>query len=164
MLGAAEGEYEFPAIRGALIKLFLDTRISQEKRSATDSKPTDRKLDDRFKNRFRKPRDGKTGRYAAHETDAHDGEEDPNSDEEESCEEESDLTTAFEREMDELASVVEELEDTLDVEDLRERSESMNEETPQRDTRKVERKRGIAVASLPRPPLLTQLSVHDMHP
>ena len=127
MLGAAEGEYEFPAIRGALIKLFLDTIISQEKRSAPDSKPTDRKPDDRFKNRFRKPRDGKTGRYAAHETDAHDAEEDPNSDEEESCEEESDLTTAFEREMDELASVVEELEDTLDVEDLRERSESMNE-------------------------------------
>ena len=46
------------------------------------------------------------------------------------CEEESDLTTAFEREMDELVSVVEELEDTLgvqDVEDLREFSESMYE-------------------------------------
>ena len=43
---------------------------------------------------------------------------------------ESDLTTAFEREMDELASVVEELEDTLgvqDVEDLREFSESVYE-------------------------------------
>ena len=40
---------------------------------------------------------------------------------------ESDLTTAFEREMDELASVVAEWEDTLDVrdmEDLREFSES----------------------------------------
>ena len=77
-----------------------------------------------------KPRDGKTGRYIAHETDAHDAEEDPNSEEEESCEEESDLTAAFEREMDELASVVEELEDTLDVEDvedLRELSESMHE-------------------------------------
>ena len=50
--------------------------------------------------------------------------------EEESCDEESDLTAAFEREMDELASVVEELEDTLDVqdvEDLRELSESMYE-------------------------------------
>ena len=47
-----------------------------------------------------------------------------------SCEEESGLTAAFEREMDELASVVEELEDTLDVqdvEDLRELSESMYE-------------------------------------
>ena len=33
-------------------------------------------------------------------------------------EEESDLTTAFEREMDELASVVEVLEDTLDVQDV----------------------------------------------
>ena len=47
------------------------------------------------------------------------------SEEEESCEE-SDMTAAFEREMDELASVVEELEDTLDVEDvedLRELSE-----------------------------------------
>ena len=52
------------------------------------------------------------------------------SEEEESCDEESDLTAAFEREMDELASVVEELEDTLDVqdvEDLRELSESMCE-------------------------------------
>ena len=52
------------------------------------------------------------------------------SEEEESCDEESDLTAAFEREMDELASVVEELEDTLDVqdvEDLRELSESMYE-------------------------------------
>ena len=70
------------------------------------------------------------GRYTAHETDAHDAEEDPNSEEEESCEEESNLTAAFEREMDELASVVEELDDTLDiqdVEDLREFSESMYE-------------------------------------
>ena len=61
---------------------------------------------------------------------AHDAEEDPNSEEEDSCEEESDLTAAFEREMDELASVVEELEDTLDVQgvkDLRELSESMYE-------------------------------------
>ena len=91
---------------------------------------TDRKSNDRFKNRFRKSRDGKTGRYTAHETDAHDAEEDPNSEEEESCEEESDLTTVFEHEMDELASVVEELEDTLgvqDVEDLRELSGSMYE-------------------------------------
>ena len=90
----------------------------------------DRRPNDRFRNRFRKPRDGKTGRYTAHETDAHDAEEDPNSEEEESCEEESDLTAAFEREMDELASVVEELEDTLDVqdvEDLRELSDSMYE-------------------------------------
>ena len=52
------------------------------------------------------------------------------SEEVESCEEESDLTAAFEREMDELASVVEGLEDTVDVqdvEDLRELSESMYE-------------------------------------
>ena len=80
------------------------------------------------RNRFRRPR---ARRYTAHETDAHDAEEDPNSEEEESCEEESDLTTAFKREMDELASVEEELEDTLgvrDVEDLREFSESMYEE------------------------------------
>ena len=90
----------------------------------------DRRPNDRFKNRFRRPQDGKTGRYTAQKTDAHDAEEDPNSDEEESCEEESDLTAAFEREMDELASVVEELRDTLDVqdvEDLRELSESMYE-------------------------------------
>ena len=61
---------------------------------------TDRRPNDRFKNRFRQPRDGKTRNNTAHETDAHDA-EDPNSEEEESCEEESDLTTAFEREMDE---------------------------------------------------------------
>ena len=130
VLGAAEGEYDFSAIRGALIKLFPDTIISQEKRSTPDRKPIDRRPNDRFRNRFRKPRVRKTGRYTAHETDAHDAEEDANSEEEESCEEESDLTAAFEREMDELASVVEELEDTLDVqdvEDLRELSESMYE-------------------------------------
>ena len=94
------------------------------------SRATDGKTNDRFRNRFRGPRDGWTGRYTAHDTDAHDAEEDPNSEEEESCEEESDLTAAFEREMDDLASVVEELDDTLGVpavEDLRERSESMCE-------------------------------------
>ena len=72
---------------------------------------SDRKPNDRFANRFRKPRDGK-------------------SEEEESGEEETDLTVAFESEMDALASVVEELEDTLvvqDVQDLRELSESMHE-------------------------------------
>ena len=133
VLGAAEGEYEFAAVRGALIKLFLDTIINLEKRSVPDRKPShvpDWKADDRFRYRFRKPRDGKTGRYIAHETVAHDAEEDPSSEEEESCEEESDLTAAFESEMDGLASVVEELEDTLDVqdvEDLRELSESMYE-------------------------------------
>ena len=79
--------------------------ISQEKRSAADRKPTVRRPNDRFKNRFRRPRDGKTERYTAHETDAHDAEKDPNSEEEESCEDESDLTAAFEREMDELDSV-----------------------------------------------------------
>ena len=54
----------------------------------------------------------------------------PKSEEEESGEEETDLTAAFEREMDELATVVEEPEDTLkvqDLEDLRELSESMHE-------------------------------------
>ena len=54
----------------------------------------------RNQNRFRNPRDGKSGR---------DTEEAPNFEEEESGEEETDLTAAFEREMDELASVVEEL-------------------------------------------------------
>ena len=67
---------------------------------------SDRKPNDGFKNRFRKPRDGKSGRCTAHETDARGAEEDPNSEEEESGEEETDLTPAFEREMDELASVV----------------------------------------------------------
>ena len=60
----------------------------------------------------------------------HVAEEDASSEEEESGEEETDLTTAFEREMDELASVMEELEDTLnvqDVQDLRELSASMYE-------------------------------------
>ena len=131
MLGAAESEYEFAAIRGTLIKLSPDPIISQEKRSVPDRKPShvsDRKTNDRFKNRFRKPRDGKSVPYTVHKTDARDTEEDPNSEEEESGEEETDLTAAFEREMDELASEVEELEDALDVqdvEDLRELSKSM---------------------------------------
>ena len=120
-------------MRGALIKLSPDTIINQEKRPVPDRKPshvTDQKANDPFGNRFRKPRDGKIRRYIVHETGAHDAEGDPNSEEGESCEEESDLTAAFEREMDELASVVEELEDTMDVqdvEDLRELSESMYE-------------------------------------
>ena len=115
------------SFEGALIKLFPDTMISQENKQGH---VTDRQTTDRFKNRFRKPRDGKSGRYTAHETDARDTEEDPNSEEEESGEEETDLTAAFEREMDELASVMEEVEDALnvqDVEDLRELSESMYE-------------------------------------
>ena len=98
VLGAAESEYEFAAIRRALSNSFM-------------SHVTDRRTNDRFRNRFRKPRDGKTGRHTAYETGAHVADEDPNSEEEESCEEESDVTAAFEREVDELASVVEELED-----------------------------------------------------
>ena len=172
MLGAAEGEYDLAAVRGALIKLSLDTIINQEKRSVPDRKPshvTDRTANDRFRNRFRKPRDGKTGRYIDHETDAHDAEEDPNSEDEESCEEESDLTAVVERLMEELASVVEELEDTLDVqdvEDLRELSESMYEglATIRETHTKLREKRGIAVTSLLRQPLLTQLSVRDTPP
>ena len=35
-LGAAEGEYEFAAVRGAFIKLFPDTIINQEKRPVPD--------------------------------------------------------------------------------------------------------------------------------
>ena len=130
VLGAAEGENEFAAVRGALIKLFPDTISIQEKRSTPDRTPMDRRPNDRFRNRFRKPRDGKTGRDTAHETDAHDAEEIPNSEEEESCEEESDLTAAFHRKMDELVSAVAELGDTLDVqdvEDLRELSDLMYE-------------------------------------
>ena len=49
--GTAEGELEFAAIRGALIKLFLDTIIRHEKRSVLDRKPghvTGRKSSDRF--------------------------------------------------------------------------------------------------------------------
>ena len=76
---------------------------------------TDQKVNERFRNRFLKPRDGNIGRFIVHEIDAHDAEEDPNSEEEESCEEESDLTAAFESVTDELTSVDEELEDTLDV-------------------------------------------------
>ena len=38
VLGAAEGEYEFAAARGAWSKLFPDTIISQEKRSIPDRK------------------------------------------------------------------------------------------------------------------------------
>ena len=35
VLGAVQGEYEFAAVRGALIKLFPDTLINQEKRSGS---------------------------------------------------------------------------------------------------------------------------------
>ena len=35
VLGEGEGEYEFAAVRGALIKLFPDTLINQEKRSGS---------------------------------------------------------------------------------------------------------------------------------
>ena len=55
--------------------------MNQEKRSVPDRKPShvaDWKSFDRFRNPFRKPRDKKTGRYTAHETDAHDAKEDPN--------------------------------------------------------------------------------------
>ena len=65
-----------------LIKLSPDTIINQKKRPVPDRKPsqvTDQKVNERFRNRFRKPRDGKTGRFIAHETDAHDAEEDPSS-------------------------------------------------------------------------------------
>ena len=58
-----------------------------EKCSVQDRKPSrvlDRKPNVRFKNRFRKLRDGMSGRYTAHETDARDAEEEPNSEEEES--------------------------------------------------------------------------------
>ena len=81
VLGAAEVEYEFAAVRGALIKLFPDT-INQEKRPVPDRKPshvTHQKAHDWFRNRFHKPRDGIPGRYIAHETDAHDAEDDPSS-------------------------------------------------------------------------------------
>ena len=40
VLGGAEGEYEFAAGRGALIKLFPNTIIKKEKRPATDRKPS----------------------------------------------------------------------------------------------------------------------------
>ena len=65
-----------------------------------------------------------------------------------SGEEETDLTAAFEREMDELASMVGELGDTLDeqdVEDLRELSESMYEGLGTIRETHAKRKRGIAV-------------------
>ena len=63
-------------------------------------------------------RTGKRRTVSTHETDAHDTEKDPNSEEEESGEEDTDSTAAFKREMDELASVVEQLVDTLDVQDV----------------------------------------------
>ena len=83
---AVEGENEFAAIGGALIKLFPDTIISQEKRSVPDRKPShvsDRKPNDR-RTDFAKLVTGKSGRYTTHETDARDTEEDPNSEEEKS--------------------------------------------------------------------------------
>ena len=70
--------------------------------------------------------------------------------------------------MDELASMNEELEDTMDVqdvEDLRELSESCTRDSPpsERHTQSRE-KRGFAVTTLLRQPLLTQLSVRGMPP
>ena len=62
-LEAGEGDCGFAANRGALINLFLHTIIRQEKRSSPD-KPghaSDWKTSDRFKNLFRKPRDGSLG-------------------------------------------------------------------------------------------------------
>ena len=66
----------------------------------------------------------------SHETQADEEDEEPYSEEEGSCTEESDLTTLFEREIDALASTVEATEESLDVQDvkdLRELSESMQE-------------------------------------
>ena len=51
VLEATEGDDESAAIRGALIKLFPDTIISKETRSAPDRKPghvTDQKSNDRL--------------------------------------------------------------------------------------------------------------------
>ena len=59
-----------------LSRIELDT-IRRSTGADKDTQPNDR-----FKNRFRKPRDGKSGRYTAHETDARDTEDDPNSEEE----------------------------------------------------------------------------------
>ena len=119
VLGAAEGEYEFAAIRGALIKRLLDTTISQENPSVPDRKPShvsdvtrSTKLMRVTQRKIQTPRRKSRVKKAA-----------------------------FERELDELASVVEELEDTLgvqDVEDLRELSESMFGLATIRETRKVE--------------------------
>ena len=63
-----------------------------------------RKSNDRQRNRFREPRDGRTGRYSARETDFQEEDSKPNSEEEHSCTEESDLTTVLDRELDESAS------------------------------------------------------------
>ena len=63
-LEGGEGDCGFAANRGALINLFLHTIISQEKRSSPDRKlghASDWKTSDRFKNLFRKPRDGSLG-------------------------------------------------------------------------------------------------------
>ena len=78
------------------------------------------------------------------------------------------MTTAFEREMDKLASVVEELEDTSgvqDVEDLRELSESMYEglATIKETHAKLREKTENRDVQRFRQPLLTQLSVRGMH-
>ena len=94
-------------------KLFPDTIINQEKRTVPDRKPSE----------VTDPVNHVMGRRAVTQPTrlmAHDAEEDPNCDEEGSCEEDSDLAAAHERGMDELASVVEELEVTLDGQDVEE--------------------------------------------
>ena len=70
-------------------KLYLETEKLDVDFSHGDRMPSrltgsarkyaDQKVNERFRNRFRKPRDGKTGRCIAYETDAHDAEEDPSS-------------------------------------------------------------------------------------
>ena len=65
VLGCAEGECEFAAIRGALIKSAKKNAQFQTESQVmclTGSQMTDSRTD------FRKPRDGKSGRYTAHVT------------------------------------------------------------------------------------------------
>ena len=133
VLGCAEGEYEFATIRGALVKLFPDTIVSQETRSVPDRKPSDvsdQKPNDRSRTDFANLVMGSQGVSRPTKL-MHVTQRKIQTPRRKSrVKKEADLTAAFEREMDELASVVEELEDTSDVqdvEDLRELSESMYE-------------------------------------
>ena len=96
-------------MRFRLDKLFPDSIICQEKllHEPKSCLVANRTSNDRRRDLFHKPRDGRTGRYTGHETEDHEEDGETNSEEENLCAEESDLTTAFEREINALASTVE---------------------------------------------------------
>ena len=87
LFGVAGGENDFAAIRIAVIELFPDSIICQEKRSFDERKsyPVGDRKSNRQRTWLNKPRDGRTGRCRAHETGAREEDGEMCSEEEESC-------------------------------------------------------------------------------